>query len=84
MSKRSTAPHDPGRPRPKQDAPPQSTPAPTPPLTPRPKLLAGLLLAFALWLGALLVLYFQTVYPMRHPSAATTRPGASALPSAPR
>jgi hypothetical protein len=54
------------------------------PLKPRRKLLAVLMLGFAVWLGALLTLYFKTVYPQRHPSAAATRPGASALPSAPR
>ena len=55
------------------------------PLKRRPKLFVGLLLLFAIWLGILLTLYFKTVYPLRHHStAATTRPGASALPSAPR
>jgi hypothetical protein len=42
------------------------------------------MLTFAIWLGALLTLYFKTVYPDRHPSTAATRPGASGLPSAPR
>jgi hypothetical protein len=55
------------------------------PLKPRPKLFAALMIGFAIWLGVLLTLYFKTVYPMRYPSdAAATRPGASALPSAPR
>ena len=59
------------------------------PLKPLPTLFKVLLVGFALWLGALLTLYFQTVYPLRHeasgtPAAAATRPGASALPSAPR
>ena len=66
----------------------QQPPTPEPagaPLKPRPKLFLGLLLLFAIWLGILLTLYFKTVYPLRHHStAATTRPGASALPSAPR
>ena len=57
------------------------------PLRPAPKLFAALLIGFAIWLGALLALYYKTVYPLRHqPSAgaATTRPGASDVPSAPR
>ena len=62
----------------------QGDPACTP-LRPLPKLFVALLIAFAVWLGALLTLYFKTVYPLRHPSTeATTLPGASALPSAPR
>jgi hypothetical protein len=56
------------------------------PLVPRPQLFAILLIGFVIWLGLLLSLYFRTVYPMRYPStdATATRPGASALPSAPR
>ena len=54
------------------------------PLQRRPRLFAILLIGFLIWLGALLTLYFKTVYPMRYPSATATRPGASALPSAPR
>lgn len=54
------------------------------PLKPRPRLFVALMLGFVVWLGVLLTLYFKTVYPQRHPSAAATRPGASALPSAPR
>jgi hypothetical protein len=77
----------------KKGNPQQPKPAPPPPpppditcapLTPRPKLFAAIMVTFAIWLGVLLTLYFKTVYPERHPSAATTRPGASALPSAPR
>jgi hypothetical protein len=63
-----------------------TTPAP-PPFRPLPRLFTALLIGFAIWLGVLLTLYYRTVYPMRHhPSAgaATTLPGASALPSAPR
>jgi hypothetical protein len=56
-----------------------------PPLERRPRLFAVLLIGFVIWLGVLLTLYFRTVYPMRYPSTdATTRPGASGLPSAPR
>lgn len=55
------------------------------PLKRRPRLFAALMVLFLIWLGVLLTLYFRTVYPMRYPSTdATTRPGASALPSAPR
>lgn len=54
------------------------------PLQRRPRLFAILLVGFIIWLGALLTLYFKTVYPTRYPSATATRPGASALPSAPR
>ena len=67
-------------------------PAPAPPaaaqcaplLKPHPRLFAAIMVTFAIWLGVLLTLYFKTVYPERHPSATATRPGASALPSAPR
>jgi hypothetical protein len=55
------------------------------PLKPHPRLFAALTIAFVLWLGVLFTLYFKTVYPLRHSTTdATTRPGASALPSAPR
>jgi len=55
------------------------------PLKPRPRLFAALTIAFVVWLGLLFTLYFKTVYPLRHSTTdATTRPGASALPSAPR
>ena len=68
--------------------PPATTPAPAPlPFKPRPRLFAALMIGFAVWMGALLTLYYRTVAPLRHhPStgAATTLPGASALPSAPR
>lgn len=79
---------------PKEGAPAKTTttttnaadPAPAP-LKPLPTLFRVLLVGFAVWLGVLLTLYFKTVYPLRHtPStdAAATRPGASALPIAPR
>jgi hypothetical protein len=55
------------------------------PIKRQPKLFMILLIAFGVWLGVLLTLYFSTVYPLRYPSAgAATRPGASALPNAPR
>jgi hypothetical protein len=36
-------------------------------LTPRPKLFQVVCVIFALWMAALLILYFWTVYPLRHP-----------------
>jgi hypothetical protein len=36
-------------------------------LKPHPRLLRVLSIVFALWFGLLLVLYFWTVYPVRHP-----------------
>ena len=92
MSKRAAS-----KPGPK---PPAKTPdkdAKIEPELPRPrplqqhrKLFVILLIAFAIWLGGLLTLYFTKVYPMRYPgntpvpSETATRPGASGLPSAPR
>jgi len=70
-------------PKPKPQEPPADTTCR--PLIRRPRTFATLLVLFVLWLAALLGLYFKTVYPMRYPpSDATTRPGASVLPSAPR
>ena len=76
MKKTATRPAPPAKKEP--EAPPAT------PLRPRPKLFIALLVLFAIWLGILLTLYFKTVYPLRYPSTAATRPGASALPSAPR
>jgi hypothetical protein len=39
---------------------------PVPRLTPRPILFKVLCVVFALWIVALLVMYFLTVYPLRH------------------
>jgi hypothetical protein len=51
---------------------PATKPAPAaPPLAPRPRLFAGLLLALVLWLSALLTMYFLTVYPQRKPASTT-------------
>jgi hypothetical protein len=36
------------------------------PLKPRPRLFAAQLANFAIWVGALLAMYFKTVYPNRH------------------
>ena len=74
---------------PKGSAPPTTTtnadPAACAPLKSLPPHFKVLMVGFAIWLGVLLTLYFQTVYPLRHaPSTAATRPGASAFPSAPR
>ena len=64
---------------------PKQQEEPARPLKRQPKLFAILMITFAIWLGVLLTLYFRTVYPLRYPSAGSaTRPGASALPSAPR
>ncbi|MGD0139052.1 MAG: hypothetical protein ABSD28_09260 [Tepidisphaeraceae bacterium] len=38
-----------------------------PRLVPRPVLFRVLCVIFAIWIGALLVMYFCTVYPLRHP-----------------
>jgi hypothetical protein len=48
--------------------------APAPkPLKPRPRLFVALCAIFALWVGALLLMYFKTVYPSRHrPSTQAT------------
>ncbi len=43
---------------------------PARPLKPQPKLFTMLLIAFVIWLGALLTLYFGKVFPLRHPSSA--------------
>ncbi len=40
---------------------------PGPPLTPRRKLFAGLLLGFGAWVALLLALYFTTIYPRHAP-----------------
>ena len=48
------------------------------PFAPRRKMTMVLALVYALWLSGLLVMYFTTVYPVRHPSeSATSRPTAS-------
>ncbi|MGD0768386.1 MAG: hypothetical protein ABSB42_09360 [Tepidisphaeraceae bacterium] len=44
------------------------TDKPTPRLAPRPMLFKVLCVVFAIWMAALLVMYFWTVYPLRHPS----------------
>jgi hypothetical protein len=36
-------------------------------LTPHPRLFRVVCAIFALWMAALLILYFWTVYPQRHP-----------------
>jgi hypothetical protein len=50
-------------------------PAPTAPPTGRSKILLIITsMVFALWIAALLVMYFKTVYPQRHPA---TKPQAA-------
>ena len=41
---------------------------PVEPLKPRKGLFAVLLILFLLWVGALVFLWWKTVYPMRHPA----------------
>ena len=36
-------------------------------LRPRPRLFVALCAIFAMWMAALLILYFISVYPRRHP-----------------
>ena len=89
MSKRAAS-----KPGPKSPAKTPDNDAKKEPELPKPrplqqhrKLFVILLMAFAIWLGGLLTLYFTKVYPMRYPgntSETATRPGASGLPSAPR
>ncbi len=53
---------------PKPEQPPgQRAAQPHPQLKPHPRLFKALFVIFALWLALLLVLYFWTVYPLRHP-----------------
>jgi hypothetical protein len=44
-----------------------TTDKPTPRLAPRPLLFKVLCVILAIWMAALLVMYFCTVYPLRHP-----------------
>jgi hypothetical protein len=37
------------------------------PLRPRPRLFVTLCVIFALWMAGLIILYFISVYPRRHP-----------------
>ena len=43
------------------------------PFKPRPRLFLFLLIAFALWMIALLVLYFTTVWPLHHSHSPATQ-----------
>jgi hypothetical protein len=52
-------------------------PQPYKPLKPRPRLFVFLCIVYAVWMIALLVLYFKTVYPRRHPAAAPALPAAT-------
>lgn len=65
---------------PKSNPTESATPAPRAirPFTPRRKMMMVLALVYALWLAGLLVMYFTTVYPARHPSESpTSRPTAA-------
>jgi hypothetical protein len=51
--------------------------APSPavqPFKPRPVLFAVLMLLFLIWVSVLLIMYFKTVYPHRHPARPATDP----------
>lgn len=48
---------------------PDADSASHPVLKAHPRLFAVLCVIFVLWLAALLILYFKTVYPLRHPPA---------------
>ena len=52
---------------------PVSAPVFRPPLRPRRRLFYGLLGVLALWIVALLILYFKTVYPTRDQQPAPVR-----------
>ena len=65
-------------PEPKQTQTPPPEPRLARPFTPRRRMAKVLAVVYALWLAGLLVMYFTTVYPARHPSeGATSRPTAS-------
>jgi hypothetical protein len=52
---------------------------PEPKLVPHPILFKVLCVAFVIWMAVLLLMYFLTVYPLRHPSRAKeTEPGRAA------
>ena len=53
------------------------------PFTPRRKLMVVLAMVYALWLAALLVMYFTTVYPARHPTESSTSRPVAAIEIAP-
>ncbi len=53
------------------------------PLKQRPKLFVLLFVIFALWLGALLTLYFVTVYPSRHRGLPAAAPRPTTSPTSP-
>lgn len=61
-----------------------------PPLEPKPKLLIGMSVLLAVWVGGLIVMYMTTVYPARHrpkhevpatqPTEPSTRPAPATQP----
>jgi hypothetical protein len=62
MSKKAAAK---ATPNPRMPADPTPGPAARPALEPRPRLFYALLASVGVWIAALLVLYFTTVYPNR-------------------
>jgi hypothetical protein len=56
----------PGRPE-AADRDAESPPKPAKQLKPHPLVFRILCVIFAIWMALLLVMYFWTVYPMRHP-----------------
>jgi hypothetical protein len=51
---------------------PSSPPPAIRPFKPHPALFAVLMLLFVIWVSILLIMYFKTVYPHRHPARPTT------------
>ena len=52
-----------------EDTPgPPVAPITQPPVKRRPMMFAFLIVVFVLWIALLLLLYFTTVYPLRHPA----------------
>jgi hypothetical protein len=70
-TRRERKPPDPKAPSTAPPAP--SVPSvPVRPFKPHPILFAVMMLLFAIWVSILLILYFKTVYPHRHPARPTT------------
>ena len=53
---------------------------PQKPLTPRRGLLLLCVVVFSLWVAAMIVMYFKTVYPHRHGSATPAAETSESLP----
>jgi hypothetical protein len=70
------------RPSPPQPKPPAAAPRPVlqpKPFKPRRKLFAVLMIAFAVWVAALVVMYFATVYPSREGAPPAPSPSGREL-----